>query len=259
MKTSLVHVATHAVLASPLIFCAGIAIGADLTFFSAVGIQEVTKDLVPKFERATGHNVIVTYATLGAVLERSKSGETADVIVIPAQGITSFVKQGKATETDVSPIAKSSVGVAVRRGTPKPDISSPEAFKQSMLEAKSILFSDFGGVGTPHVRKVFERLGIAEEMRGKTIYAKVAGAAGIAQALNETDAQLSLNQLQEFATVAGMEIIGPLPGDLGLSTLFSSVVMGSAKDVQAARALVDFMRTPEAAAIIRSKGLEPAF
>jgi molybdate transport system substrate-binding protein len=259
MKVSWVYVATRAVLASVLMFCAGIAIGADLTFFSAVGIQEVTKELVPKFERATGHKVIVTYATLGAVLKRIESGETADVIVIPAQGIAGFVKLGKASESDVSAIAKSSVGVAVRRGTPKPDISSPEAFKQSMLEAKSILFSDFGGVGTPHVRKVFEGLGIAEEMRRKTIYAKVPGAAGIAQALNETNAQVSLNQLQEFATVAGMEIVGPLPGDLGLSTLFSAAVMGSAKDVQAARALVDFLRTPEAAAIIRSKGLEPAF
>ena len=156
-------------------------------------------------------------------------------------------------------VAPDSGDVAIRKGTPKPDISSPEAFKQSMLQAKSILLSDFGGVGTPHVRKVFERLGIAEEMKRKTIYAKVQGAAGIAQALKETDAQMSLNQLQEFATVAEMEIVGPLPGDLGLSTLFSAAVMGSAKNMEAARALVNFMRTPEAATVIRIKGLEPAF
>ena len=128
-----------------------------------------------------------------------------------------------------------------------------------MLAAKSILLSDFGGVGTPHVRKVFEQLGIAEEMKRKTVYAKVAGAAGIAQAMKETDADVSLTQLQEFAPVAAMEIVGPLPGDLGLATLFSAAIMGSTKDVQAARALVNFLRTPEAAAIIKDKGLDSAF
>ena len=130
-----------------------------------------------------------------------------------------------------------------------------------MLAANSIFISDpaRGGIGTPHVLRVFERLGITEEMKRKTIYTKVAGRAGIAQALAETDVNISLNQLQEFAPVAGMEIVGPLPGDLGLSTLFSAVVMGSAKNVDAAKAMVNFLRTPEAATVIKARGLEPAF
>jgi molybdate transport system substrate-binding protein len=130
-----------------------------------------------------------------------------------------------------------------------------------MLAAKSIFLSDpaRGGIGTPHVLKVFKRLGITEEMKRKTVYTKVAGATGIAQALVETDVNVSLNQLQEFAPVAGMEIVGPLPGDLGLTTLFSAAIMGSAKDIDADRALVNFLRTPEAAAAIAAQGLEPAF
>jgi molybdate transport system substrate-binding protein len=123
-----------------LLLASTAAAGAELTFFSAIGVQEVMEDLAPKFERATGHKVIVTYATLGQVVKRIQAGETADVIVIPAQGIAGFVKEGKAAATDVSTIAKSSVGVAVRKGTPKPDISSPEAFKQSMLAAIDIHF-----------------------------------------------------------------------------------------------------------------------
>lgn len=260
MKKRLCH-ASASICFIALLLSSAVAAGAELKFFSAVGIQEVTADLVPKFERATGHKLVVTFDTIGGVMKRIEAGESADVIVIPAQGIAALVKQGKAADGDVRTIARASVGVAVRKGTPKPDISSPDAFKQSMLAAKSIFISDpaRGGIGTPHVLKVFERLGIVEEMKRKTIYTKVAGAAGITQAIAETDVNISLNQLQEFAPVAAMEIVGPLPGDLGLTTLFSAVVMGSATNADAAKALINFLRTPEAAVVIKAKGMEPAF
>ena len=237
------------------------ATGAELKVMSAVGVQEVMEDVGPMFERASGHKLTIVFATLGPALKRIAGGETADVIVLPAQGIDSLVKEGKAASGDVRTVARSQVGVAVRKGTPKPDISSPESFKEAMLAARSIFISDpaRGGIGTPHVLKVFERLGIAEEMKRKTIYTKVAGRAGIAQALVETDANISLNQLKEFAPVPGMEIVGPLPGELALSTLFSAVVMGGSNNGEAARALVNFLRTPEAAAAIKTRGLEPAF
>jgi molybdate transport system substrate-binding protein len=216
------------------------AAGADLKVISAIGMQEVMEDLGPKFERATGHKLTIVFATLSPALKRIEGGETADVIVLPAQGIDRLVKDGKAGAGDVKTVARSQVGVAVRKGTPKPDISSPEAFKQSMQAAKSIFISDpaRGGIGTPHVLKVFERLGITDEMKRKTIYTKVAGRAGIEQALVETDVNVSLNQLQEFAPVPGMEIVGPLPGDLALSTTFSAVVMAASKNAAAAQALV---------------------
>lgn len=260
MKTTL-PVASRGTAFAVLLFMSVAAVGAELKVMSAVGVQEVMEDLGPMFEKASGHKLTTVFATLGPALKRVEGGETADVIVLPAQGIDRLVKEGRAASGDVGTVARSQVGVAVRKGTPKPDISSPEAFKLSMLAAKSIFISDpaRGGIGTPHVLKVFERLGIAEEMKRKTVYTKVAGRAGIAQALVETDANISLNQLQEFAPVPGMEIVGPLPGDLGLSTLFSAVVMGGSKNSEAARALVSFLRTPEAAAVIKTRGLEPAF
>ena len=244
-----------------ILLASAAAAGADLKVISAIGMQEVMEDLGPKFERASGHKLTIVFATLGPALKRIEGGETADVIVLPAQGIDRLVKDGKAATGDVKTIASSQVGVAVRKGTPKPDISSQEVFKQSMLAAKSIFISDpaRGGIGTPHVLKVFERLGITDEMKRKTIYTKVAGRAGIEQALAETDVNVSLNQLQEFAPVPGMEIVGPLPGDLALSTTFSAVVMTGSKNAAAAQALVSYLRIPEAAIDIRGRGLEPAF
>ena len=243
-----------------LLLASAAAAGADLKVISAIGMQEVMEDVGPKFERASGHKLTIVFAPLGTALKRIEVGETADVIVLPAQGIDKLVKDGNATG-DVKTVARSQVGVAVRKGTPKPDISSPEAFKQSMLAAKSIFIADpaRGGIGTPHVLKVFERLGITDEMKRKAIYTKVAGRAGIEQALAETDANVSLNQLQEFAPVPGMEIVGPLPGDLALSTTFSAVVMTGSKNAAAAQALVSYLRTAESAVDIRGRGLEPAF
>lgn len=244
-----------------LLLVTAAAAGAELKVLSAVGVQEVMENLGPKFERATGHKLVIVFDPMGRVLKRIEDGESGDVIVLPAQGIDRLVKEGKASADDVRTVARSNVGVAVRKGTPKPDISSPEAFRQAMLDAQSIVISDpaRGGVATPHILKVFERLGIAEEMKRKTVHTKITGAAGIAQAIAESDVNIGLNQLQEFTPVAAMEIVGPLPGDLGLTTLFSAVVMGGAKNVDAAKALVNFLRTPEAAVVIKAQGLEPAF
>jgi molybdate transport system substrate-binding protein len=236
------------------------AAGAELKVLSAIALKDVMENLGPKFERATGHKAAFQFP-LGGVLKRIESGEAGDVIVLPAQGIEGLVKEGKAAAADVRSIAKSNVGVAVRKGSPKPDISSPDAFRRAMLAATSIIMPDpaRGGVATSHVLKVFERLGIAEEMKRKTIYTKVAGSAGFTQALSEGDANIGLTQLQEFASVSEMEIVGPLPGDLALTTLFSAVVMAGTKNVEAAKALVDFLRSPEAAVVIRAQGMEPAF
>ena len=236
------------------------ASAAELRFFTAVAMQEITTELVPKFERATGHKLVLTVDNLGGLMKRFEAGESADLILLPAGGIAALVRQGKATEEEIRPIARSLVGVAVRKGTPKPDISSPEAFRQSMLAAKSVFISDpaQGGFVTPHLFKVFEQLGIAEEMKRKTVFSKAPGTAGIEQTIASTDSNVGLNQLQEFAPLAAMEIVGPLPGDLGLATPFNATLGAGTREKAAARAFIDFMRTADAAAVIRAKGMEPA-
>jgi molybdate transport system substrate-binding protein len=231
---------------------------AELRALTAIAMTPVMEDLGPKFERATGHKLAITFATLGAAVKRVQGGETFDVIIIPQPGIDGFVKDGKASGGDVTVLARSGAGVAVRKGAPKPDISSPAALKSALLAAKSITYSNptHGGPIGIHVAKVLERLGIANEMQPKTVFLPKAGAVGVLVANGE--AEIALGQIQELIPVAGIEVVGPLPGDLQQTTVFSAAVMTGAKEAEAGKTLINFLRTPEAAAVIKAKGMEPA-
>jgi len=230
---------------------------AELKVLCAVGMQQLMENLGPKFERVTGHQLSVTFATLGPALKRVQDGETYDVVWIPRPGIESLVKEGKAVASTVTVIATTGIGVAVRKGAPKPDISSPEAFKRAMLAAKSITHGNpkYGGLSGIHVVKVFERLGIAEEMKSKTVLLDKAGLAGVFVANGE--AEIVVQPIQELMVVDGIDIVGPLPGDLQDTVVFPAAVMASAKDAEASRALVRFLHTPEAAKVIKAMGMEP--
>jgi molybdate transport system substrate-binding protein len=230
---------------------------ADLKVLCAIAMQQVMEDLGPKFERATGHRLVVTIATLGPALKRIQDGETYDVVWLPRRGIESLVKEGKADSSTVTVIASTGIGVAVRKGAPKPDISSPEAFKRAMLAAKSITHGNpkYGGLSGIHVVKVFERLGIAEEMKSKTVLLDKAGLAGVFVANGE--AEIVVQPIQELMVVAGIDIVGPLPGDLQDTVAYLAAIMASAKDAEASKALVSFLRTQEAAKVIKAMGMEP--
>jgi len=230
---------------------------AELKVLSAIGIQAVMEDLGPKFERATGHKLAITFANAGTTLKRIQDGETADVVITSQPGIESFVKDGKAVAGNVTIVARSGIGLAVRSGAPKPDISSPEALKRTLLAAKSIAYSNPAGGASSgiHFATVLDRLGIANEMKSKTIFPK-SGPVGVLVANGE--AELGVQQIQELMSVAGIEIIGPLPGDLQDTIIFSAAIMASARDTEASRSLVNFLRTPQATAVINAKGMEPA-
>ena len=230
---------------------------AEIRLLSAIGMQAVMEDLGPKFERATGHKLAIAYADLRTAITRVQGGETFDVAVIPRQGIDSFVKDGKAAAGNVTVVARSGIGVAVRKGAPKPDISSPEALKRTLLAAKSISYSDpaSGSASAIHFAKVLDRLGIADEMKVKTVYPPKPGTDPILVANGE--AEMAVNQIQELISVAGVELVGPLPGDLQDTVVFSAAIMVGAADSEASQALVNFLRTPEAAVVIKAKGMEP--
>jgi molybdate transport system substrate-binding protein len=241
------------------LFVLGIAARADeVTVLSAVPMQQVLEDIEPQFERATGHTLVLTFATLGEVVKRIEGGESADVVVIPRQGIDSLVKDGKAAAGQVTVIARSGIAVAVRKGARKPDISSPEALKRALLAAKSVAYSDpaAGGASGNHFTSVIERLGIVNEMKPKTILAKPGGDTGVLVANGR--AELGVHQFQVLVSVPGIEIVGPLPGDLQDTIVFATAIMRGARSPVASKALVDFLRTPESAAVIKAKGMEPA-
>ena len=237
---------------------AGIANAAEVKVLAALGMKDVVDNLGPKFERASGHKLAIKFGSLGGIVKMVQGGETADVVIIPRQGIDGIVKDGKAAVGSVTDIARSNIVVIVRKGAPKPDVSSPEALKRTLLAAKSITYSDpaDGGASAIHFAKVLDRLGIAKEMKPKTIYAKLGADTGVVVATGK--AELGVNQLQVIMSVAGIEVAGPLPGDLQATTVFSSAVMAGSKNAAPAQALVNFLRTPDAGKVIKAKGMDPA-
>ncbi len=230
---------------------------AELNVLCANGMQSVLEDLAPKFERATGHRLVVAFDTGGATVKRARDGEQADVVIASRQGIDALVKDGKTAADTVTALASTGISVAIRKGAPRIDISSPEALKRTLLAAKSITYlnPEEGGASGIHFARVLNRLGIATEMKPKTVFAPKASVVGAMVANGE--AEIGVIQYQFLFSVPGIEIAGPLPGDLQDTTVFSAAVMVDAGSREASRALITFFRSPEGAAVIREKGMEP--
>ena len=237
---------------------AGITQAAEIRALIALGFKDVTEDIGPKFEKASGHKLAVKFENFGAVLKMAQGSEAADIIIMPRRGIDTLLKDGNATKGSETDLARSEIVVFVRKGAPKPNVSTPDALKRSLLAAKSIAYSDpaAGGASAVHFAKVIDQLGIAKELKPKTITAKPGRDNGDLVAAGK--AELGVNQLQVIMPVSGIEIAGPLPGDLQSVTVFTSAILARAKNAAAAQALVKFLRTPEAAKVIRAKGMNPA-
>jgi molybdate transport system substrate-binding protein len=233
---------------------------AELKVLSAFGMQSVLEDLGPKFERATGHKLTLAFATGGATVKRVQDGEAADVVITLRPGIDTLVKDGKAPAGSMTVLARSGIVVIVRKGAPKPDVSSPDALKRTLLAAKSISYVNpaSGGASGIHFAKVLDRLGIANEMKSKTVFPNPQTPAAVGVVVANGEAEIGVHIVQEVISVAGIEIVGPLPGDLQNTIVFAAAIMGGTESAEAAKALVSFLRTPEAAAVIKTKGMEPA-
>ena len=229
---------------------------AELKILCANGMQTVMDDLGPKFERATGHKLAITFDTGGSTVKRAR-GEAADVVIAIREGVVGLTKDGTAAPDTVAAIASTGISVAVRTGAPKPDISSPEALKRALLSAKTVTYLNpaDGGASGIHFAKVLDRLAIANEVKSKTIFAPKAPAVG--SMVVNGEAELGVLQYQLLYGVPGIEIIGPLPGDLQSTTVFSAALMTTSKNAEAAKDLINFLRTAEAAAVIKAKGMDP--
>ena len=232
----------------------------EIKVMSTLAMQPIMEDLGPKFERTTGHRLATTFTTLAVVVKRVQDGESADVVIIPRQGIDGFVKDGKAAAGSVAVVARSDIGVAVRQGALKPNISSAEALRSTLLTAKSIAYTDpaRGGTTGVHFAKVLERLGIASEIKPKTVFPKSAGGAAVGDLVANGEAEIGVQQIPELIPVSGIEIVGPLPGDLQNTLVFAAAIMADTQKAEAGRALINFLRTPESATVIKAKGMESA-
>jgi molybdate transport system substrate-binding protein len=230
---------------------------AEIKLLSAIALQQLMENLGPKFEAATKHKLTTTIAPLGQALKRLQDGEVYDLVILPRRGIEGLAKDGKVVVSTVTAIVVTRIGVAVRKGAPKPDISSSDAFKRSMLAAKSITHGNpaTGGISGVHVVKVLERLGIAGEMKAKTVLLDKAGLAGVLVA--DGKAEIVIQPIQELVVVPGIEVVGPLPEELQDTVTYQAVIMPSAKEVEPLNALINYLRTPEAIGVIKAMGMEP--
>lgn len=233
------------------------AVAAEIKVLATTAIGSSFKELVPIFEKQSGHKVTASFGPAAGLTKRVAEGESTDLLIGTRGGIDALVRDGKiVAQSDVT-LARSGIGIAVRKGAPMPDISTPEAFRKTLLAARAISYSNpaFGGASGVHLAKVMEQLGVAAEVKAKTIFPPDGGLAGAFLVTGEVD--LAVQQFAELREAGDVQIVGPLPGDLQSVTLFAAGVPSSAKEKEAAKALILFLRSPEAVAIIKAKGLEP--
>jgi molybdate transport system substrate-binding protein len=222
---------------------------AEITVISTIGVQSVVPELFAQFERASGHKVSVTYGIANVLKTKYLEGQHADVLIMTGQVLEELIKQGKIDTASKVDIARSGVGLAVKAGAPKPDISTPDKLKEALLAAKSVGYAKQGASGIAFA-KAIDRLGITDQLAAKSKDA--AGLVGELLAKGEID--IGAQQIPELMAVPGIDVVGPLPGDLQVTTIFSVGVAANAKDAAAAKALVDFLANPSAAPVFKAKG-----
>ena len=243
-------------LAAGLIAAAPQANAADIDALITTAMAEAIVDLVPAFERATGHTVHVSYGPSGGVVRRFIGGEPADIIVIGSAALDDLIAQAKVLpgRTD---LARTGIAICVRKGAPKPDVSTPEALKRALLAAKSVGYTNpaGGGVTAAPIMAMFERLGIAKEVAAKTKLAAGGPNGRVSVLVSSGDAEIGLQQVAELMSNPDVEVIGLLPSDLQQITVYSAGIAASAKQPTAGGALIRFLATPDTMAIYKSKGL----
>jgi molybdate transport system substrate-binding protein len=224
---------------------------AEIKVMASAAFKEAYLELVPGFERASGHEVVTIWIPSVQMMSRLKDGEKVDLVILSAASLDELLKAGIISER--FHLAKSGVGVAVRAGGPKPNISSGEALKRAVLAAKSIVYST--GPSGIYLAGLFQRMGIADEIKSrvKQVQGEPAGAS-----VARGEAEIGFQQMSELLPVPGIDIVGSLPAEVQQITVFSAGLHAGAREPDAAKALVKHLTAPAAAPVIRKKGMEPA-
>lgn len=235
------------------------AASVEIKVLSTTAMKMVFEELAPRFEHETGNRLAVQLGPSLVLEKRLGEGERADVAIVTGPGAEDLAARGKLVAASLTEVARSLIGVAVPKGAPKPDLSSAQGFKQSLLAAKSIALSKpvGGGASGAHMAKVFEELGITAAIAPKAKYG-AGGAAGLAGlVVKRGEADIGIQQMAELMAVDGIDVVGPLPPAIQADTLFTAGITSNAADPAAARAAIAFFITPAAKAVIKAKGLEP--
>lgn len=250
------------ILAAACLVLASPAFGADVHVMISAGFFHAYSELVPKFEQQTGHHVItVRGPSMGdspeAIPTRLSRGESADVVILDGESADKLAARGLVKGDSKVTLARSLIGMVVKAGEPKPDISTVDAFRKTLLDAKSIAYSDSGS-GTYLSTKLFAKLGVADEVKGKS--RKVRGPPSgepVAAVVARGEAQIGFQQVSEVINVPGTTFVGAIPAELQPGFTFAGAVTTAAKEPNAGAALIRFLASPEAAPAIEKAGLAP--
>lgn len=237
-----------------VVFCAQAdsARAAEIKVWTARAIATVLAEVGPDFERQTGHTLSIASDLSTAFVRRANAGESFDVVITGSVPLTGLANEGKIIPDTRTHIARSGIGVAVRAGARKPDISSVEAFKRALLNAKSIAYLKDVGSGI-HVGRVLERLGIAEAIKGKVIRPE---SDIVSELVAKGEVELGIVVITQILTTPGVDLVGSLPPGLQSYVAFEAGVSANSKQPGAARALIGFLTGPVAASVITAQGME---
>jgi molybdate transport system substrate-binding protein len=241
-----------------VLFLSAGATAAEVRVMISGGLTAAFNALVPEFEKQTGDKVLVAYGpsmgtTINAIPVRLERGEPADVLIMVGDALGDLAKKGKVIPESQVELVKSGIGVAVKAGAPKPDISTDDALKRALLAAKSVAYSDSAS-GVYISTEMFMKLGVEAEMKDK---ARMIPATPVGEIVAKGEAELGFQQISELKPVAGIDIVGPLPANLQKITVFSAGIATASKEPEAGKALINFLSSPVANAEIIKSGMEP--
>jgi molybdate transport system substrate-binding protein len=248
MKT---HRLIAAVLGLGFPFLAAQSEAAEVKVLASTAMKTVLEEIRPQFEKATGNNLVLAFGPAAVLKTNIDQGATFDVAILTLPLSKGLAEEGK-TDATLTTIAHAGIGVAIHKGGPKPDISTTDAFKRSLLNAKSVGFTAAGASGV-YLKTLFDKLGIAEELKPKLKLLQ--GGAGEAAANGEVE--IGLTQISEILPYANAELVGPLPADIQSYTYFSASVSAASKEADAAKAFVKFLAAPDSLTVIKTRGMEP--
>jgi molybdate transport system substrate-binding protein len=226
---------------------------ADITVLASNGIKAAVLELVPQFEKATGDRLVFTWGASNLLVKKIEGGEAFDVVIVTPALMKSLIKQGKVVDGSAIDLVRVGLGVAVKQGAPKPDISTAEAFKQALLNAKAIAYSPAGQSGLQFI-SVTVKLGIADQVKAK---GKANARGPAAELVAKGEADVAVQNLAELGSVRGVEVVGPLPAELQTFIVLTGGVGTDAKDKAGAQALIKYLTEPAAISVIKAKGMEP--
>jgi molybdate transport system substrate-binding protein len=247
-------VAVGVMVAWSLLFAEALAAQmSEVRVLASNGIKAVVEDLLPQTEHAIGHPISVQYRPTAALKQEIDAGVSFDVVIVTAESIAQLSKEGKTRGGEGTPISRVGVGIGIRKGAPRPDISTPEALTHALLGAKAIAYGP-SGASFPYITRMLEALGIAETLKAKTLFFDTSD--GTNGAVAEGKADFGMTLVSEILPANGIELLGPFPDEFQGYVRFSAAVSANAKNPEAASSLIKVLAGPDALASIKSRGMQ---